>query len=72
MDGVLFIIDFKKAYEKVKWPLLQQSLRMEGFVPKWCDLIVSFVQGVSVGIRVNDDFFSDKGSMMILLNMFKL
>jgi hypothetical protein len=29
MDGVLFKIDFKKAYDKVKWSFLQQTLRMK-------------------------------------------
>jgi hypothetical protein len=28
---------------------------MKGFDQKWCDLITNFVQGVSVGVRVNDD-----------------
>ena len=37
MDGVLFKIDFKKAYDKVKWPFLLQALRMKGFDKKWCD-----------------------------------
>jgi hypothetical protein len=55
LDGVLFKIDFKKAYDKVKWPFLQQVLKMKGFDPKWCDFIKQFVQGCSVGIRVNDD-----------------
>jgi hypothetical protein len=36
MDGVLFKIDFEKAYDKVKWPFLQQVLRMKGFHPTWC------------------------------------
>jgi hypothetical protein len=31
MDGVIFKIDFEKAYDKVKWPFLQQVMRMEGF-----------------------------------------
>jgi mannosylglycoprotein endo-beta-mannosidase len=39
MDGVLFKIDFEKAYDKVKWPFLQQVLRMKGFNPIWCDRI---------------------------------
>jgi hypothetical protein len=55
LDGVLFKIDFEKAYDKVKWPFLQQVLRMKGFDNKWCDWTNSFVQGGSVGIRVNDD-----------------
>jgi hypothetical protein len=46
---------FKKAYDKVKWYFLQQALRMKGFPPKWCDWIARFIQGGSVGIKVNDD-----------------
>ena len=55
LDGVLFKIYFEKAYDKVKWSFLQQTLRMKGFDPKWCDWVARFVQGGSVGIRVNDD-----------------
>jgi hypothetical protein len=55
MDGVLFKIDFEKAYDKVKWPFLQQVQQMKGFDPVWCNWINNFVQGGSVGIRVNDD-----------------
>jgi len=35
-NGVIFKIDFEKAYDKVKWSFLQQTLRMKGFSPKWC------------------------------------
>jgi hypothetical protein len=55
MDGVLFKIDFEKAYDKVNWPFLQQTMRMKGFSPDWCKLIANFVQGGSVGVKVNDD-----------------
>jgi hypothetical protein len=55
MDGVIFKIDFEKVYDKVKWPFLQQALRMKGFTPLWCDLIQEFVKGRSVGIKINDD-----------------
>ena len=55
MDGVLFKIDFEKAYDKVKWPFLLQTLRMKGFDKKWCDLIQNFIMGGSVGVRVNDN-----------------
>ena len=65
LDGVVFKIDFEKAYDKVKWSFLQQTLRMKGFSPKWCKWIESFVSGGSVGIKVNDDighyFQSKKG-----------
>jgi mannosylglycoprotein endo-beta-mannosidase len=33
-DGVIFKIDFEKAYDKVKWRFLQQTLRMKGFFTK--------------------------------------
>ena len=53
--GVIFKIDFEKAYDKVKWSFLQQTLRMKGFSPEWCALVNSFVFGGSVAIKVNDD-----------------
>ena len=55
LDGVLFKIDFEKAYDKVMWSFLQQTLWMKGFASHWCDWVARFVQGGSVGIRVNDD-----------------
>jgi hypothetical protein len=52
---VIFKIDFEKAYDKVKWSFLQQTLRVKGFSPKWCRWIQNMVTGGSVGIKVNDD-----------------
>ena len=39
----------------MKWPFLQQALRMKGFAQEWCNWIMQFVMGGSVDIRVNDD-----------------
>jgi hypothetical protein len=55
LDGVLLKIDFEKAYDKVKWPFLHQTLRMKGFDNKWCKWIQDFVSRGSVGVKVNDD-----------------
>jgi hypothetical protein len=55
MDGVLFKIDFEKAYDKVNWSFLQQAMRMKDFDSKWCDWVQKYIEKVSVGIRVNDD-----------------
>jgi hypothetical protein len=55
LDGVIFKVDFDKAYDKVKWPFLQQAMHMKGFDEKWRRQVVSFIQKGSVGIKVNDD-----------------
>jgi hypothetical protein len=61
LDGVLLKLDFEKAYDKVKWSFLQQTLPKGSVVirvnndPKWCDWIKNFVEKGSVGIRVNND-----------------
>jgi hypothetical protein len=55
LNGVILKLDFEKAYDKVKWYFLQQTLRIKGFSPKWCALINDFVSKGSVAIRVNDD-----------------
>jgi hypothetical protein len=55
LDGVVFKVDFEKAYDKVKWPFLQQALRMKGFDEAWRRQVESFTQKGSVGIKVNDD-----------------
>jgi hypothetical protein len=54
-DGVIFKIDFEKAYDKVKWSFLQQTLRMKGFSLKWRRWVESMVTGGSVGIKINDE-----------------
>jgi hypothetical protein len=53
--GVILKIDFEKAYEKVKWPFLLQSLRMKGFSTKWISWIKSFISGGSYAVNVNDE-----------------
>jgi hypothetical protein len=52
MDGVLFKINFEKAYDKVKWSFLQQALRMKGFPPMWCDWTTRFIQGGVLELRL--------------------
>jgi hypothetical protein len=55
MNRVILKLDFEKAYDKVKWGFIQQTLRMKGFSEKWCQWISHFVTKESVGIKVNDD-----------------
>jgi hypothetical protein len=54
-SGVIFKIDFEKAYDKVRWPFLMQTLRMKGFSPKWISWVESSVSGGSVAVNVNED-----------------
>jgi hypothetical protein len=55
LNGVLLKLDFEKAYDKVKWSFLWQTLRIKGFDPKWCEWIKNFVEKGSVCIHVNND-----------------
>ena len=32
-DGVILKLNFEKAYDELKWPFVQQVLRMKGFSP---------------------------------------
>jgi hypothetical protein len=55
LNGVILKINFEKAYDKVKWSILQQTFRMKDFSPGWRAPIYSFVSRGSVAIKVNDD-----------------
>jgi hypothetical protein len=55
MSGVIPKLDFEKAYEKVNWYVLQQTLRIKGFSGKWCHRIDQMVSKGSVGVKGNDN-----------------
>ena len=54
-SGVIFKIDFEKAYYKVRWNFLFQTLRLKGFSRKWIEWIKSFISSRSVAVNVNDE-----------------
>jgi len=54
-SGVILKLDFEKAYDKVRWPFLFQTLRMKGFSPRWISWVKTFISGGSVVVNVNDD-----------------
>jgi hypothetical protein len=35
-NGLIFKIDFEKAYDKINWSFVQQTLRMKDLSPTWC------------------------------------
>jgi hypothetical protein len=55
MSGVILKLDFEKTYDKVNWISLQQTLKMKGFLEKWCHWISHFISKGTVGIKVNDN-----------------
>jgi hypothetical protein len=52
---VILKLDFEKAYDKVRWSFLLQTLWMKGFSSKWISWIKTFISGGSVAVNVNDD-----------------
>src|SRR5436190_21890336 len=47
LNGVVFKIDFEKAYDKVKWSFLQQTLRMKGSLTVGVHGSMRSLQGVA-------------------------
>jgi hypothetical protein len=41
--------------DKLKWPFVQQVLRMKGFSPTWCECISKVMPRESVAVKVNDN-----------------
>jgi hypothetical protein len=55
MSSVILKLDFEKAYDKVNWDFLQQTLRIKGFLEKWCRWISQIISKGSVGVKINDN-----------------
>jgi retron-type reverse transcriptase len=54
MSGVLFKVDFEKAYDNVNWAFLYNVLLKKGFSHKWNDLVFSIMTSGKVNIKIND------------------
>lgn len=58
--GILFKIDFEKAYDRVSWPFLFEVMERKRFPPKWINWVKACVRGGRVCVNVNgerSDFF---------------
>ncbi|RVW25786.1 Transposon TX1 uncharacterized 149 kDa protein [Vitis vinifera] len=53
-EGVVFKIDFEKAYDHVKWDFLDHVLEKKGFSPRWRKWMSGCLSSVSFAILVND------------------
>jgi hypothetical protein len=64
-SGVILKIDFEKAYDKVKWAFVRQTLQMKGFSQTWCKWVEAFTQNGHMGIKINnqvgENFVTKKG-----------
>ncbi|RVW34407.1 Transposon TX1 uncharacterized 149 kDa protein [Vitis vinifera] len=60
-EGVVFKIDFEKAYDHVKWDFLDHVLEKKGFSPRWRKWMSGCLSSVSYAILVNG---SAKGMLM--------
>ena len=54
-NGVILKLDFEKAYDKVNWAFVHQTLRMKGFSLVWGKWIEEVVSRGSVGVKVNEE-----------------
>lgn len=65
LDGILFKVDFEKAYDKVNWVFIYRMLQAKEFPVLWCDWIMKVIRGVKVAVKVNDQvgpyFVTHKG-----------
>ncbi|RVW16135.1 putative mitochondrial protein [Vitis vinifera] len=52
-EGVVFKIDFEKAYDHVKWDFLDHMLEKKGFSPRWRKWMSGCLSSVSYAILVN-------------------
>jgi hypothetical protein len=58
--GLVFKIDYEKAYDRINLDFLYEVLQLRGFGEKIISMIKQITQGGSVGVKVNDvegDFF---------------
>jgi hypothetical protein len=58
--GLVFKIDYEKAYDRVNLDFLYEILQLRGFGDKIISMIKKITQGGSVGVKVNvveGDFF---------------
>lgn len=53
LRGLVFKVDFEKAYDSVEWKFLLDTMRNMGFRRKWCGLIKACLSSSSVSVLVN-------------------
>lgn len=49
-SGILFKVDFEKAYDKVNWVFIYRMLKDKGFPDIWCDWVMKVIMGGKVAV----------------------
>ncbi|KAE8698885.1 Phospholipid-transporting ATPase 3 [Hibiscus syriacus] len=65
LQGVVFKVDFRRAYDSVEWPILNRAMKEMGFGIRWCSWISQCLSSASVSVLVNsspsEEFTMAKG-----------
>ncbi|GKB24580.1 reverse transcriptase domain, reverse transcriptase zinc-binding domain protein [Tanacetum coccineum] len=63
--GLIFKVNFKKAYDSINWAFLSNMMRRMGFRERWCKWIENCLKSSSMSILVNgspmDEFMLERG-----------
>ena len=46
-------LDMSKAYDKVEWGFLEETMKCMGFAARWINLVMMFMKSVQYAMMVN-------------------
>ena len=52
-DLVVLFLDFEKAYDRINWTFLQETMRTQGFSEEWISWTSSLYKGAHTSVLVN-------------------
>ncbi|KAE8693418.1 Polycomb group protein FERTILIZATION-INDEPENDENT ENDOSPERM [Hibiscus syriacus] len=65
LKGVVFKVDFSRAYDTVEWQIVIRLMKEMGFGDRWCSWITQCISTTSISVLLNgyptEEFLNDKG-----------